>query len=326
MLTDKEFLDGIWEKYDAYTAEENKDKFYKKHWYRNTDFLLRIRTILNFLIAMLATAGVVYAGLVTYKMFIQKNTTTDFSKNQGYHYSQDMTYSNEIYYKNILSFDEYKELRKRWSNLVDMTEEDFNSYFVLVIASEMYDNANLFVTDINADDNTLYVELNRKDLFNEEDSVISTKVSKELYRENIVIRNNSTKPDIDNFVSIEDLPKVYTKEQAIADGCFVIEDNEIISNNPTAFKEFVERTQNGNASMIRVVVFIENYVRITDVEYKNGVYKMCRDDSRGETGEINYIIANRLKVENEIQGEKEVLSYYYLIDEMNNQTLICTMR
>lgn len=276
---DDDFVKGLWNKYDNYSKSKTKDKFYSKHVYKNTDFKLGIRTFSTFAIMFVVTCSIVYAGAVTYN-FIQNKTSTNFNKNIDYDYSQDMIYdSDKVYYKKITSYNEYKEVSKRWDNLVDMTERDFKDYFILILAVENKSMVGINITNITSDDNTIYVEVEKQD--NETNTVISSKVEKDLEGKNIDIVVKKYNPNTSNYVPIEDLNETYSKEEAKSDGCFVIENGRIISDNGNELDSFIAKTQKGEPTTIRIVYYNNNklseniyynQVLVTDIEYKEDKY------------------------------------------------------
>lgn len=275
----------------------------------------KIRIIINFVIILIAITSVTYAGITAYK-FIQRETKTNFS---NYEYNEDMKYYNGIYYKEITSYEMYLQDLKKWNELVEMTEEDFNNYFVLVLAGENYDTTGLYISDITIDEENLYIDLKKKDNW-DGSAVISTKIEKKLYRENIVIRNNPNVPDSSNkFVSIEEIPIGYTKQQAIQDGCFVIEYSKVISNDKEEFNRFIENANKGIDGFIRIYErdIIENST-IIDLECKNGKINMsqCNKTQAG-----NYVVYNSGK-----NIRKGSLGIYYLVDEIGNQKTICSIK
>ena len=62
-------------------------------------------------IAIIATAGATYAGVITYN-YITKETYTDFKENPNYDYSQDMIYQNNFYYKKVMTYEEYEKCKE----------------------------------------------------------------------------------------------------------------------------------------------------------------------------------------------------------------------
>lgn len=275
-----------------------------------------VRIIMNFIIVIIAITGVTYAGITAYK-FVQRETKTDFSNNPDYDdYSEDMEISDGIYYKRITSYRTYLKDLKKWNELVEMTEDDFNNYFVVVVAGENYDTTGLYISDIKADDENLYIDLNKKDKW-DGSTVISTKIEKDLYRENIVIRNNPNIPEMTNkFISMEKIPIGYTKEEAIQDGCFVIEYNKIISDDKGEFERFIKNANKGIDGFIRIYQYdiIEN-VTIIDLESKNGKINMSQCNKTQIGSSPVYNSGNSIA--------KGSLGIYWLYDEMDNKKTIC---
>ena len=273
-----------------------------------------VRIIMNFIIVIIAITGVTYAGITVYK-FIQKETETDFS---NYDYSEDMQYYDGIYYKRITSYQTYLKDLEKWNELVEMTEDDFNNYFVVVVAGENYNTTGLYISDITTDQENIYIDLNKKDKW-DGSTVVSSKIEKDLYRENIVIRNNPNVPDASNkFVSMEEIPIGYTKEQAIQDGCFVIEYNKVISDDKEEFESFIENANNGIEGFIRIYQYdiIEN-VTIIDLECKNGKINMSQCN-KTQTGSLPvYNSGNSI-----VKGS---LGIYWLCDEIGNKKSICSI-
>lgn len=272
------------------------------------------RTIINFIIIILTITGVTYAGITAYKI-IQKETKTNFN---NYDYNEDMQYYDGIYYKKITTYQIYKKDLEKWNELVEMTEDDFENYFVVVLAGENYDTTGLYISDITANEENLYIDLRKKDNW-DGNTVISSKIEKDLYRENIIIRNNPNVPDTSNeFVSIEEIPLGYTIEQALQDGCFVIKYNKVISNEKKLFERFIENANNGVQGFIRIYEhnIIDN-VTIIDIECKNGKINMSQCN-KTQAGNIPiYNSGNYIK--------KGSLGVYWLCDEIGNQKSICSI-
>ena len=162
MLKEDDFINDIWKKHDEYNRTRNKDKFFLKHLYRNTENLLTLKSLLTLVIAIIATAGATYAGFITYN-YITKETYTDFKQNPNYDYSQDMIYQNNFYYKKVMTYEEYEKCKEVWNDLVEMNEEDFNDNFVVIVAVENTSMLGLTVSDVSADDTTLYIKF-KKDI------------------------------------------------------------------------------------------------------------------------------------------------------------------
>lgn len=322
MLNEEDFVNGIWNKYDNYSRERNKEEFFSKHCYKNTEYKLATKTAFSFIFTMIITLGVVYAGVFTYNNIVQKQTNTDFSANSDYDdYNQDMIYTNGLYYKKVINYNEYLVCKNRWNNLVEMSKEDFKNNFMIIIAGENYSTINLNIYEITANNDTTYIKLKKveSDTIN---TVVSTKIPNELYRENISIENTPEIPDVLKYKDIKDLPKNYSVDEAIKDGCFVIKNNKLISNNQELMNKFVEDSQNGINSSIRLVIYFDLNTNlnltITDLEYKDGKFIVCEDNTRGETGKTYYFTGSSIK-----KSKSTKINSYQIEDDIGNRHPLC---
>lgn len=88
------------------------------------------------------------------------------------------------------------------------------------------------------------------------------------------------------YVSLEQLPKEYTFEQALKDGCFIVSYKTVY--NKEKLDEFISNTEmnssNRISDMIRIVEFtVEGDMIITDIEYtKGGKYRIIHDNTRDQ--------------------------------------------
>lgn len=277
------------------------------------------KVIINTMLIIVCLVGVTYAGITIYK-FIQKEATTDFKNNPEYDdYSEDMIYNNEIYHKTILDYETYIKDKNKWPEIIEMTKEDFEEYFVVIIAGENYNTTGLYISDISTDENNIYINLNKKDIW-DGSTVISAKIEKELYRDNMIVKNNPNIPQaVDNFTKIEDIPVGYTKEDALKDGLFVIEANRIISSEKERFEKFIENANNGIDDYIRIYDcdLLQN-IMIIDIECKNGKINMSQSNKTQEGNQTIYNSGNEIIRSNGI-------GIYWLKDEIGNKKAICSI-
>ena len=317
MLKEDDFINDIWKKHDEYNRTRNKDKFFLKHLYRNTENLLTLKSLLTLVIAIIATAGATYAGFITYN-YITKETYTDFKQNPNYDYSQDMIYQNNFYYKKVMTYEEYEKCKEVWNDLVEMNEEDFNDNFVVIVAVENTSMLGLTVSDVSADDTTLYIKFKKDENEDYDKTVTSIKISKNLDRDIIKIEKVEKNIDYTDYERLEDLPHNYSKEQAIKDNCFVLENNEIISSNKEQLNEFVDNARNGINSFIRIVSYFDEQVKIKDLEYKDGEYILVSDDSRtrDKIEKFYYNYGDEIVVEHKSMG-----TIYTIKDNKSNSKI-----
>lgn len=77
-----------------------------------------------------------------------------------------MIYNEKIYYKKINDYSEYKVVKNRWEEIIDMQEEDFKNNFMIITAIENTSMQGLIVDKIEVDNDTLYISLIREDAEN----------------------------------------------------------------------------------------------------------------------------------------------------------------
>lgn len=328
MMNDKDFINGVWQKYDNYINSKNDESFFKKNHYKNNKLVKNLNTAISFIVGLVATTGIVYASAKTYE-FIQKSTSTDFDSHLGYDYNQDMLYSNGLYYKKIYSYEDYIEAQKMWQNLVDMEEKDFQDYFVLILAGENYDTTSLYISDISADEQKIYIDLKKKDVWTENDTVISSKISKNLDRENVEIHNLPNIPAVSSkYTDIKQLDENYTDENAINDGCFVFNQNHILSDNQQQLDNLINICNEGQECIFRIYNHdYDGTKTVYDVESKNNRINICWRIISQNNSEVNYRTGNRISksIASLSNDGKNDFIDYTLLDEMGNQMILCAI-
>lgn len=329
MLDEKDFINEIWNKYDKYQYKRNsKNDFFKKHYYKNNEYILAIKSFITFIISILTTTGIVYAGITTYK-FIQNSTSTDFKKNQGYDYNQDMICNNGIYYKKIYTYEEYENAKKIWDNLVEIEKEEFKDYFIIILAGENYNTTGLYISDIYVKEPKLCIELRKKDVWSEDDTVISTKLSKELNREQIDIINLPNNVDTSNkYKNIDYITNDYTIEEAIKDNCFVInEKNQVVSNDKEMLNDFVDNVNNKIDDLIRICIYESNRIIICDIECLNNKINMVEKVIESNNINTKYYTGDGISYKKRPSLGGTGYSYdYFLNNENGKGTIICIIK
>ena len=322
MMTDEEFVNNVWKKYNKYVNFNFKDNFLKNFKYRNLQIKRTVKIIYNFVLGLIITSSVVYAGISSYK-FIQKATTTNFNKNNGYDYNQNMSYSNGIYYKKIYTYEEYVKSQKIWDSLIQMKPEEFNDSFIIVLAGENYDTTSLYVSNIYTEGKKLYIELKKKDIWNENDTAISLKIPKEQDREKIEIKNLPNEiSTLNKYVDINSITKNYTVKDAIKDNCFVIENNKIVSKDKKQLDNFIENCNKNINDMIRIYTAGDKTISICDIEYKNKRINLVEKSFNFYINEETkyYCTGNKI-LKRQDNTFKDIT--YTLRDEFGNGTILC---
>lgn len=263
-------LNNLENNYKIFGIKKMVEKFNEKKYCR------KLSAIIASAIILLTTTGV-YAGVTTfYKEIIQNESIRkqNNSEDEYYDWVHDFLYDDSgIQYKIVTEYSKYLKLKKIWPNIVDMSELDFEKEFVLILMT----TDNLYISDIYSDNTTTYVEIKRNDIDNEErntDGFLTTKVINDLKREKIDIKINPNINGLKNFKKLEEITVDYSKDEAMADGCFVIYDHKIISKDKEQLDKFIENTNNNIESSIRIVQYdISNQIRLCDILYKEGKYE-----------------------------------------------------
>ena len=99
-------------------------------------------------------------------------------------------YQDGIYYEKITDFEEYSEIKKSWTNMLDMSEDDFNNNFMIITTIENISMLGLTLDKVETSENTIYVSLIKDEETNEENTAISIILPKSMDRENIICFRN----------------------------------------------------------------------------------------------------------------------------------------
>lgn len=296
-MLDKKYYEEVWQKYNYIKDDKDKDTFYNGHYYKASKATENkvYKMVAMFIVVIIGTASLVYGASALYQHIIQKtsDTKSNFSNvnsnSEGYEKLgfQLVSDIHDFYYKKITDYEDYKECKQNIEYLVDMTEEDFKENFLFVVISANSNTGGLHICNVKVDDTTLYVEVDKSEKENAGKGMVSAKLNKNLDRDDIRLTERKEETCSPDYTPIKELPEDYTLKDAINDKCFVIsEEGEVLSNNRERITEFISNTKNGNEDFIRIVNKNkeDNGVIITDIQYANGKYIMCRDQSRGKYG------------------------------------------
>lgn len=77
----------------------------------------------------------------------------------------------------------------------------------------------------------------------------------------------------ESYTGLENLPKDYTMEQALKDGCMVYQDLILLSE-PSLWENFIKTTQSGTKGSVRIYKYFtdSNSFYVSDLTYDNNVY------------------------------------------------------
>jgi len=150
-----------------------------------------------------------------------------------YDYTYDMSLLNKIYYKKISTYSEYIVYKDRWTDILEMKEEDFENYFMVITVTEGTTMIGLTIGELYNDDNKLYIGLKQfKGLteYVEGEKGISIIIPNEMKKDEIETFRTVEEYDnlVSEYVDIRSLPKEYSLAQAIEDNCYIYDRNRTL--------------------------------------------------------------------------------------------------
>lgn len=247
------------------------------------------------ILQLVATMIIVFIGIGSYAYYsYEKINKEKYIPEQQvseaipyYHKENDMEYIDSLEdYINatpcelIVTYEKYLEVKKKYGNIIEMTEEDFEDYMIFIVLPNKYSE----VSNIYTNDDTMYVELKQiTEKSTTTERCIISKIDKNLYREKIVIRNIPELEGFSGYTPIFDLAEDYSKEDAIEDGCIVSEQISkgdrnpfhLISNNESKLEEFIKKTENGEEASLRVINYSKDIIYYIDIYFSNDIYNLC---------------------------------------------------
>lgn len=290
------------------------------------------KTFIIIICIIIISSGITYAGTIIYNYVIQKTSKEEnvLDINDYFEINEE-----ELYFKKIVSYKEYLEYKETWNTIIDMSESEFKDNFLIVIAGS-WRNPGINISNVFCDDSTLYIEVDKKvtvDEIQKEEYMVSAKISKELDRENVLVKNKVKNITSNKYSKLENLPIDYSMEQAEIDGCITIYENRISENNIEKLDAFISNTKNGNEDYIRIVRLEDDNIKnaemenkvIYDICFTNGEYILYIDSTRAflpgnksidYIGSFQYI--EKVKEENVLNG----LTRIYLKDLLGSNVLV----
>ncbi len=211
--------------------------------------------------------------------FLEKNDHLFEEKNM----KQDKETS--YYYDVITDFDKYNFYKNEEDRIPNMTESDFekNDLILAIAPGERKPiDQGLSIAEVYSDNDTTYVIFEQADGFeiNSEDSLFRCMyyaiVDKDVIKENIKFKID-VEIGNEEFTKLEELPENYSVEEALKDGCFVIENEKVISEDKERLDEFLNSAKNGKEGFIRIYEKMsDGEVVISDLNYNKNNYFILR--------------------------------------------------
>lgn len=261
-----------------------------------------LKFIISIITTIIGMSGVCFAISGIYNNIIKQGKT--FSSGLGEVtnnttdslLSSDMEWdkNNAFYFKTIENIEEYSKYKSAVNELPNMVETDFETNFLLIITSifpRNPDEKNLIVADISSNEETTFIKLKQEENadvtnFN---NIIYAILPKEELKPNIKIEIDHFNIHLPGYEDINNLPQDYTIDNAIKDGCLVLEKGILKSNNISTLDNLINASQNNEKNYIRIYDKVSNNeIQIIDIIYKEGLYYMNSSTISNMEREISF--------------------------------------
>ncbi len=245
------------------------------------------------IIVLLISISVLFTGItfgyIAYNNSIKKEEKLEtrglFDDGSGISYyeidlmANDMTWQDDVrlYYRVLTNAEDYKKYKDRISEFPETDEIDFTNNFIVVVANENYrdfDEIDMEIVNIYSEDGTTKIVMKQKENPNMEDNsnVWYAIADKSELNDNVKIEVEHKKFYHQNIKELSGISENYSTNEAISDGCIVVEENKIISEDKDAIDKFITSTENGEKAFIRVYNKYNNEIEIKDINFENGIY------------------------------------------------------
>lgn len=251
--------------------------------------------------------------------------------NENLLFYNDINRTNNIDYKIIENYEEYVNFKATYDDIIEVEENDFEKYFVFIAITQ----GNSYISNEYVDEETLYIDITR-DYENEEFrsayeepviKVISTKVSNNLKRDNVII--TILPLESNGFVPIKQLIERddYTPEEAVKDGYIVTEYHyedlkTYLLSDEKLLDDFMKKVENNEDVSIRSIEFSMGLTRFVDVKYHDGIfttytyYKSKADPSESHS---TFAVGDYIEIYDGINGTQRD---YSILDSNNGGACI----
>lgn len=261
---------------------------YRRNTKAKSKFIKLYEKILKFFITLISLLSVTslagYAGYKIYDNYNQKQgilykTQTGLFQNKKMEDFIRGYIDNEWFeYKIINNYKEYLEYKDLISNVIVMTEEDFNNNILLILSwSEFYPKDGLKIENVEVIENKTIVTLSDRDMTGERvssDSAIMTVIPKELIKEelNFNIIPGTEQITKYGFTEMKNITKDYIYNKGLEEGVIISEFETQTLYNKESLDTFLDKVEKGEECAIR-------NIRVFQKEYQNGaLMSMPGDD------------------------------------------------
>lgn len=115
------------------------------------------------------------------------------------------------------------------------------------------------------------------------------------------------------YTAFEDLPNLYSKEEAIKDNCVVYENNKLVSGEEI-WKKFIRNSLNGRKSFVRIATILDNEALIGDLVFTGNEYSFY---ARMNNGKLSAQYKHILEVSGKESSSGKTISYVIMCNEKN---------
>ena len=248
-----------------------------------------LKVVIVILCITVSLTGITFAGVTIYNTFIKNQDKMEtrglFDDGRGYIdyetnlMTNDMTWQDDVrlYYRTITNSNDYEKYKSRIATFPEVSEINFDENFIVIIANENYrgfDEIDMEISNVYADETTTNIIMKQKENPNMNDTtnVWYAIVDNSQLKDNVKITIEHKKFDNENVIEISKLPLDYSVDTAIEDGCFTLKNNKVVSSNEKQLDEFIEKTEKGERSFVRVYSNYDGNITITDVNFEDGIY------------------------------------------------------
>lgn len=319
--------------------KENVYKKYENLQYRkiNSHKNKFLQIVASLVIVILGTTGVVFASVKIYNNYISKQDKFEsrglFDTGDGITtyetdlMANDMTWNAEprLYHKIITNMEEYNKYKSRIPEIPDMSESDFESNFLVIVANENIRQnleKDLIISDVYVDSETTKIIMKQRENpdYNNDCNIWYAVVDNSQLRDNVKVEIAYKDIDMDDIVNIKDISVNYDIEAAKKDNCLIVENNKIISDNEGAIDDFMKNAEEGKDEFIRIYSKYDNQIIVKDVRYENQIYYVYKCSfifGEGESKKNYYNSYTDLK---RYENKKDFRITYSLEDEESDRS------
>ena len=206
----------------------------------------------------------------------------------NYQTEVDMSYINKMYYKKVNNYEEYKKMKERWNDIIEMQKNDFENYFVVIIAVENESMLNMNYNNAYIKNDILYIGIANDNIDNNGKDGISIKLPRKYDKE--IIEPYITVKNIEQYIYEKDIENILNDDFNIEiDNCLIYKENGEIVNEELA-KIFINKVNKNESSTIRIIYYdLENSNTIIDIIYNSSINKfLARVNSTNLNESENY--------------------------------------